>query len=655
VGDIQYDEASADALVRAANAAAEQLRGQGAGRRAAVEQGTDDFNGAYAVRFEESAQIEAADRPKLATVLDDLADQVNEATAAAERERDRQEDLAAWQVRQDERDRKAAESPTSIFEPPPALGFDFKPSETPIAPPSISAAFSARSRTRTGGGTSSGKSSADPDHLRSFARDYRALDRATAEKQTTLLNAWHGFTGSCGWVRVSSATFSIGFDRLLEENSEDAAWADRIADAFERAGGHGSISNATLDVSAAAELPTAFEQMLDPDLSPAEVAALWAELGYSKADANDLTALPLPVLARLGNLEGVDYWARDTANRTVLDARITTAEQEVDALRNTIAYDNGASWGKASKNLEALEAIKTSLTDAKGGKAGERSLVSLTDDAPPLAAVSIGDLDTAENVTWAVPGMGSDTTGMTGWTDSAQNIYDQQADTGPANRAVISWMGYDTPPQPVISGELDFGVLGSDYARAGGDNLAASIRGLDAVRSGDSPTTNIVAHSYGTTASAYALTQSGVHVDSLTTVGSAGLPNEIDQASDLHVDNVYAGQAQDVWLIEPEKGDQWAWTGRLSPEHGQDPTDPDFGATTFGTDGETHDAPGTLNPVEDHGTHTPDDRGYLDTNTESLTNVGFATTGHPELMTVDPPKGPTAFQRSLLENPQWSL
>lgn len=654
VGDIQYDEASADALVRAADAAAEQLRGQGTGRRAAVEKGTDDFSGAYATRFEESAQIEAADRPKLATVLDDLSDQVTAATAAAKRERERQEDLAAWQVRQDERDRKAAESPTTFFEPPPALGFDFKPSETPIAPPSISAAFSARSRTRTGSGTSGGKSSADPDHLRSFATDYRALDLATTEKQTTLRNAWNGFTGSCGWVRVSSATFFIGFDRLLEENGEDAAWADRIADAFERAGSQGSISNATLDVSAAAELPAAITELLDPDLTPAQVAERWAALGYSKADQRDLTALPIPVLSRIGNLEGVDYWARDTANRAVLDARITAAEQEVESLRNTIAYDNGASWGKASTNLEALQAIKTASKFQGDSKAGERFIVSLTDDAPPLAAVSIGDLDTADNVTWAVPGMGSDTTGMVGWTDSAQNIYDQQKDIGPDDRAVISWMGYDTPPQPVISGELDFGVLGSEYAQKGGDNLADSIRGLDAVRSGDVPTTNIVAHSYGTTASAYALTQSDVHVNTLTTVGSAGLPNEIDQATDLHVDDVYAGQAQDVWLIEPEKGDQWAWTGRLSPEHSQNPIDPDFGATPFGTDGIVTDG-GDVNPVEDHGTHTGNGRGYLDLGTESLRNVGFATTGHPDDITSDPPKGPTQYQRSILETPQWTL
>jgi hypothetical protein len=651
MGDIQYDEAVAGALVKASTAAADKLRGQAAGRRAAVEQGTDDFSGAYATRFEESARIEAEDRPRLASVLDDLGDQVNEVTAAAKRERERQADLAAWQVRQDERERKAAESPLGVFGVPGGTGFDFKPQETPIAPPSISASFSARGRTRTGDGTSGGKSSADPDHLRSFASAYRGLDRSADEKLTTLRSAWHGFTGSCGWARIESATFLTGFHRLLQENGEDAAWAERIADAFERAGGHGSLSNATLDVSTAAELPAAFEQMLDPDLSPAEVAALWAKLGYSKADENDLKALPIPVLSRLGNLEGVDYWARDAANRVVLDSMISAAEKRLRELEASTAYDAGGSqYATAWKNLTALKEIRTAANETANG--GKRFITMLRDDeVPPLAAVSIGDLDTATNVTWAVPGMGTDTTGMTGWTDAAQNIWNEQAKRdGPVDRAVVSWVGYDTPPQPVIHGQLDFGVLGSSYAEAGGDALADALRGLDAVRGDDSFAEHIVAHSYGSTTASYALTERGVHVDSLTTVGSAGIPNSIPNADALHADHVYAGQAQNIWIPEPGRGDRWAQTGRLSFVHSQDPTDPDFGATAFGTDGV--DGKPELNSVDDHSVHTDELRGYLDPNTESLSNIGWATTGRPERMTEHHPKGMTEWEKTVLEQMQ---
>lgn len=648
MGDIQYDEAAADAVVRAAGAAADRLRGQGAARRSAAESALDDFRGAYAKRFEESVQIEADDRPKLTSALDDLVDQVTEATAAAERERRRREQLAAWQLRQDERDREVAADPLGLHGSPSLGVFDFKPSETPIAPPTITVAFSARGRTRTGGGTAAGTSSAVPGSLRSFASDSRAADRAAEEKLTTLRTAWHGFTGSCGWVRIANASFLAGADRLLDENREDAAWLERIADAFDRAGGSGDLANATLDIAAPADLPPALQQMLDPDLTAAEVAALWAQLGWSSSRRQDVRALPLPVLARLGNLEGVAYWARDAANRTVLDARITEAEQEVETLQSTIAYDNGTAWSRASENLEALRNIRSAAHKAPGAGAGDRFVVSLSQDVPPLAAVSIGDLDEARNVTWAVPGMGSATTGMTGWAASAQNLYEKQKDTGPAEHAVIAWMGYEAPPVPVISGSPDPGVLFNGYAEPGGGHLADSIEGLSAARGTDVPTTNVVAHSYGSTTAAFALTKQGVHVDTFTTIGSAGLPNSIDEASDIHADGVYAGQARNVWAVPgDEKGDQWAWTGRLSPEHGVDPTEPSFGAHPFGADGLEGEP--ERRGVKDHGVSTPDGEGYLDLNTESLANVAFATTGHPELMTEYVPKGPTDFERELLE------
>jgi len=633
VGDIQYDEASADALVRAASAAADYLRAQGGERRAAVEKGTDDFDGAYARRFEDSARIEAADRPKLASVLDDLAKQVRCATAAARRERERAKDLAAWQIRQDERDRETAASSTSLYTPPPVTVFDMKPSETPVPPPTVSAAFSARGRPRTGSGTSGGKSSADPDHLRSFAKDYRALDRTTAAKQSTLLNTWHAFTGSCGWVRISSATIFGGFDRLLEENREDAAWADRVADAFARAGGDGAVSNAAIDAAAAFKIPTALQKLFDPDLSATQVAALWAKLGYSKANIGDLKALPIAVLSGIGNLEGVPYWVRDTANRKVLRTRLNEAETRLRELDSAITYDNGKTWAIASDQVKALKQIRKSAFSHPGDLRGERFLISLSKDQPPMAAVSIGNLDEAENVTWAVPGMGSQTTRMLDWTGAAQNIYDEQAIRDKREHAVISWMGYKAPPQPVLSGTVDPGVLLNGYAKPGGHKLADSIRGLSAARAEEMPMTNVFAHSYGSTAAAFGLTEKGVHVNTFATAGSAGIPNSIPNAGSIHADHMYSGQAREVsvigHLLNLQEGDQWAAKGRYISSHDQDPTDSDFGATVFGTDG---DAALHLKAVQDHEVLSHG-HGYLDLNTESLTNIGLATTGRASEMT----------------------
>lgn len=383
----------------------------------------------------------------------------------------------------------------------------------------------------------------------------------------------------------------------------------------------------SLDAADAGTLPAQFQNLLKGDLSPGEVAALWSRLGYTKADARDLAALPTSALRQLGNLEGVPYWARSTANVAVLDQRLADARNFLDGL-DLPSNQNQPSRAANARDLQALENIKTSLV--QGRRAGERSLISLTDDHPPLAAVSIGDLDTAKNVTVAVPGMASSSEKMTDWTDASQQIYDEQGRVhGEPERAVIAWMGYDSPPIPGV-GNIDRGVWKSDYAKAGGENLANALRGIDAVRTGNPPTTNVVAHSYGTTTAAFALTQDDVHVDSLVTLASAGLPDSVPNASSLHADEVYAGQAEYVdpvtegtipWIREG-KGDQWAAVGRvLSDDHHVDPSSPSFGAHTFGADGD-----GPLVGVTDHGVHTSTDTGYLDRGTQSLRNVAYATT-----------------------------
>ena len=641
---VEFDEAAADRLIRAADSSAELLRGQGTDRRAAAEDAATDFAGAYAARFTEAAVVESADRPKLAGVLEDLSAQVAVVKEEAEREDQRCSDLEAWTAREAARTQALAEAPDRLLLVPEVLVLDPRPSTTAIRPTTIEATFSPRERPRAGGGSAGGKSSADPAALRAFATRSRAADAAAADSATSLRAAWTGFTGSCSWARVGSATFLDGFDGLLAENEGDAAWVERIAEAFERAGGSGSLTDAVLDI-ASAELPDELRQLFAGGLDATQVAARWSALGWTRADAADLRALPISVLSQLGNLEGVPYWARDSANRTVLDDRIAEQEQHLDDLLASDEYDvAGAGIATAMRELATLEEIRSALQ--QGSRRGSRSLVSLTADDPPLAAVSIGDLDTATNVTWAVPGMGSSTEGMTGWTSSAQGLYDEQGRVhGPEDRAVVAWMGYEAPPIPVLGG-FDFGVLGTDRAEAGGERLASSLRGLDAARAADAPTTNVLGHSYGTTTAAYGLTHDGVHVDTFTTVASAGIPDTVDGADDLHADEVYSGQARNVIPgLEDGQGDQWAAIGRdFSSGHTQDPTAEDFGATTFGADGS-----GDLEAVTDHGVHTDGGTGYLDRDTESLRNVAYATTGQAELMTPYHPKGPTLLQQALLD------
>ncbi|MDR6691284.1 uncharacterized protein YukE [Microbacterium sp. 1154] len=378
---------------------------------------------------------------------------------------------------------------------------------------------------------------------------------------------------------------------------------------------------------------------------PAAVAPWWSHLDAAQKDAL-IHAAP----SIIGNLGGVAYAARDEANRIWLedqlaDARAALAEAEKPPTYDEIVGGQAAAEAyaerldRARSRVEGLENIESSLTPPAGG--APRHLITLTGDSPPLAAISIGDLDTADNITYAVPGMGTTTEGMGNWTRASQNLADLQDQMDPGRtHAVVAWVGYQTPPVPIIEGGFD--VMGTAFAERGADNLARDLSALEVLHPGAQ--VNVVAHSYGTTTSSIALTRDDVHVDSYVTLGSAGLPPEIDSATDLHAEAVFSGQAQDVWAVDPAGGDQWAWTGRLSPLHPVDPVSPGFGSHDFSVAGGAG-----LEPVTDHGVLTSSGNGYLDTRTESLRNVVLATTGQGDGVSPYVAPGPTPFQKALIE------
>lgn len=378
---------------------------------------------------------------------------------------------------------------------------------------------------------------------------------------------------------------------------------------------------------------------------PSAVAPWWAALNGAQKKAL-IHAAP----AVIGNLGGVAYVARDEANRIWLrtqlgEARAALAEAEKPpSVRELLGGFAGATaiaerLERARARVEGLEGIEAALGEPEGGTA--RRLISLTSDSPPLGAISIGDLDTADVATFAIPGMGTRTEGMEAWARAAQNIADEQAQYDPGrSHAVVAWIGYETPPVPVLEGGPD--VMFNGSATAGAANLVRDLTAFDITN--PRADVSVVAHSYGTTTSSLALTRAGVHVDSFVTLGSAGLPAAVDNVSDLHADAVFSGQAQDVWAIDPATGDQWAWTGRTAPDHPVDPMSEGFGSHRFGVAGGDG-----MNPVTDHGALASDEGGYLDKRTESLRNVVLATTGHGALVSSYTPPGPTPFQKALIE------
>lgn len=151
--------------------------------------------------------------------------------------------------------------------------------------------------------------------------------------------------------------------------------------------------------------------------APNVVGEWWKSL-----DATTAAALVSGAPLLMGNLDGVAYGARDQANRKTLEreiARLRAELEDVESLHAAgwepgygVGGGNGAQKVMIEQQIANLTNIEGSLRSPRN--AASRYLIELTGDMPPLAAIAIGDLDSARTATFAVPGMGTTTRDMTG-------------------------------------------------------------------------------------------------------------------------------------------------------------------------------------------------------------------------------------------------
>ncbi|PPH25538.1 hypothetical protein C5D47_00490 [Rathayibacter toxicus] len=679
VAVLAYDDGAAQALVKVLRAADDALRNQTVPRHGAAGYATVDFVGRYRSLFDGVCSTESNNRLLVAKRLSEFADDVEKVTQKAGEERQRQDALAAWEVRQAEREQERQAHPLVLgTEPQSTLLTDPKPSTDPIPRLTVSATCTVMepARSETTCPVSSpmgGTTSADPERLAVFVSEARALAGDLHEQRDAVMGAWAHFQDVCSWVLVGEMTLLAGLERLIAIATDDADWLERIADAFRAAGG-GSLSSQVLDLArtrfsrisdsqlrdALSSLPAqelAAMLKASPNLAaqiqrmPPEVINTWwhtldpaPESGtqFSPRQHDLITALPVLI----GNLEGIPYGARSTANTNHLTETITALTLQRDALRT---MPPGSGTGNAVQStLDGIEHRLKALTDIRDALQmypthDQKFLISLTEDDPPLAAISIGDLDTATNVTYAVPGMGQTTEGMTGWTKASQNVQSLL----PPGHAVVAWMGYKTPPQIMKNGKPDISVLRVNDAVQGADHLAAALGGLKAVRGDTIGTPNAIGYSYGSTVTALAANRSDVHLGTFVSLGSAGLPDSVHTTADLHADAVYAGQGRVKIPGEKASGDPIAWTGRqFSFDHHVNPMNPDFGAHDFGVE----NGGGSGRPITEHGALVSDSgerAGYFDQETESLKNTAHAVAGEVDKITSYIPLPPTKNVQKL--------
>lgn len=287
----------------------------------------------------------------------------------------------------------------------------------------------------------------------------------------------------------------------------------------------------SLDVDSGADLTLAQELGAGADEATA-VRAWWSTVPTAQR-----TVLLSAVPSIIGNLEGVPYSQRNLANRITLSRTIDDLEQN----------PGGTVVGAPTQGqrLAMLQQVQQSLIPGYDGNDTARSLVSLDTVYPGRAAVAIGDLDTAKNVSLMVPGMMyTVSTQMVSFTNAAAAVQSSETfwsntlattTSAPESSAVVSWMGYRTPVMT--------NVLGLSLAKAGAVHLENAVEGLDAVRLEDEPRTTIIGHSYGSTTATIALSSGTIRVDDFVALGSPG--SVVADAGDLAVTagHVFAGAA----------------------------------------------------------------------------------------------------------------
>lgn len=179
-------------------------------------------------------------------------------------------------------------------------------------------------------------------------------------------------------------------------------------------------------------------------------------------------------------------------------------------------------------------------------------------------------------------------------------------------------------------------MLSDNKADEGGWALAHSINGFYNTMEGQDREAilRINAHSYATNAAAHALTRVDQPVDSFTMYGSAGIPVSVAwSAEDLEVKETSEGRPA-VYATEADEDTTarwgyWLGGGRVNP------TDDEFGAYVFSSDGEGN-VPGA--PVTDHRQNfweggEPEDYGYLDEGSQSLNSILMIMDGQADAMT----------------------
>jgi hypothetical protein len=342
------------------------------------------------------------------------------------------------------------------------------------------------------------------------------------------------------------------------------------------------------------------------DATPQQNADWWKSL--SAEERSDYLAIHPEVI---GTLNGLPSEVRDEANHTVLAETHGKYRMELNSIppepTNKYTYitsggypskvytDEWMAWhnkysdrkDQLTKAINGMNTVQDRYDNYNGDPTRKPYLLGFDDKKLGHVIMSIGNPDTADNVTTYVPGTGAKLESINGELTRAEMLQAKAAITDPLHTtASVVWLGYDAP-QSIMGDAME-----AKYADAGKDPLSDFLTGVDTAHVGNVNST-VLGHSYGSLVAGEALRDHpDVPVDNAIMVGSPGVGANHAQDLNIPADHVWAATAKNdlINLAPPPAGtlaplNPKAYM-RLFDDHsilyGYDPTSDDFGGQTFG-------------------------------------------------------------------------
>lgn len=293
----------------------------------------------------------------------------------------------------------------------------------------------------------------------------------------------------------------------------------------------------------------------------ADLVTWWDSLSAAQREG---AADHLPEL--VGSADGLPGWARDRANRILLDradtaltAEVATLEPKARTWRDHLDGTGGlagvatigtfgggtrrVAYQQAVAKLAAVRATRQVLNQDDGRA---RQLLAFdVSGRTARVAVAVGDVDRAAHIAVVVPGFTTTVQrDLAGADRVSADLADQSRRAAALvgdhrDVAVVSWLGYDIP-QTADTLRSSHSVVLRTSAEAGAGSLAAFLRGLPSDRH-----VTVVGHSYGSTTAGLAVARGDTGVDDLVVLGSPGLGADTSSELGLPSRRVHVLEADD--------------------------------------------------------------------------------------------------------------